>query len=146
MLIRPIEKRDRDEYIKMAKDFYSSPVVLHPIPDENFENTFNELMERDTYAQCFIFEEAEAITGYALIAITFSQEAGGLVVWIEEIHVKEEYRGKGAGSAFFDFLHGKFGDRVKRFRLEVEEENEKAVKLYKSLGYEFFGYDQMVRE
>ena len=33
-----------------------------------------------------------------------------------------------------------------RFRLEVERENEGAVRLYESLGFRFFEYDQMVLE
>ena len=39
--------------------------------------TFNELMNSETYAQCYIFEKDEKRAGYALLAKTFSQEAGG---------------------------------------------------------------------
>ena len=37
------------------------------------------------------------MAGYALLAKTFSQEAGGLVVWLDEMYVRPAYRSKGLG-------------------------------------------------
>lgn len=45
MVFEKIRKNDREEYLAMEHDFYHSPAVLHPIPDENHERTFNVLME-----------------------------------------------------------------------------------------------------
>ena len=145
-MIRKIEEKDKDEYLSMAKDFYSSPAVLHTVANENFQKTFEELMRSDVYAEGFIFEKDGKTAGYALIANTFSQEAGGKVCWIEEIYVKPEFRSEGLGTEFFGYLEKIKSDEVKRFRLEVEIENERAIGLYTSLGYDFFGYDQMVKE
>ena len=82
--------------------------------------------------------------GYAQIARTYSQEAGGPVVWIEELYVKPGYRGRGIGNAFFDLLEKTYPDAA-RFRLEVEEENEGAVRLYERRGYRFIPYRQMIK-
>ena len=84
------------------------------------------------------------VAGYSLLAKTYSQEAGGKVVWIEEIYVLPSFRGRGIGKAFFDFLLQNRPEDVKRLRLEVERENERAVKLYKSFGFDFLDYDQMI--
>ena len=143
-MIRKITEKDKEIYLGMAKQFYQSDVVLSPIPDENIEKTFHLLMEGSPYAEAFIFEFERKIAGYALLARTWSQEAGGEVVWIEEILVLPEFRGKGIGKAFFAFLEKNFP--ACRYRLEVEKENEKAVKLYKALGFEFFPYDQMKKD
>lgn len=143
-MIRKITEKDKECYLEMAKTFYQSDVVLSPIPDENIEKTFHLLMEGTPFAEAFIFEYEEKIAGYALLARTWSQEAGGEVIWIEEILVLPEFRSKGIGKAFFSFLEEKFP--AKRFRLEVEKDNEKAVKLYHSLGFEFFPYDQMKKD
>ena len=141
---RPINATDREEYLAMATDFYNTDAVMHPIPRSHIEATFDELMRADTYAVCHICETADGIVGYALLAKTFSQEAGGLVLWIEELYLKKDYRHHGFGRAFFrDFLAA-LPPEVKRVRLEVELENEGAVKLYQSLGFEFLEYDQMV--
>ena len=44
------------------------------------------------------------IAGYGLIAKTFSQEAGGMVYWLEELYILEEYRSKGLGSEYFRYM------------------------------------------
>lgn len=138
LMIRKIALNDRAEYIKMAEDFYNSPAVLYPVPRAHFENTFDELMKSDTYAEAFIFENEETIAGYGLIAKTYSQEAGGMVVWIEEIYVKEDFRGNGIGSEFLEYV--KENIPAKRYRLETEPENIGAQKLYKRHGFEYFEY------
>ena len=142
--IRPVARGDRKIYLRMAKEFYATDAVLIHVGEENFSATFEELMRSDRYALCYIFELDGAVAGYSLLAKTFSQEAGGQVLWIEEIYVLPEYRGRGIGKAFFDFIIKNKPDKVKRIRLEVERENEGAVKLYKGFGFDFLGYDQMI--
>lgn len=137
-MIRKIQLKDKSEYMKMAEDFYNSPAVLSSVPRSNFEDTFEELMKCSTYAEAFIFECENTICGYGLIAKTFSQEAGGLVVWIEEIYVKSEFRNKGLGSEFIEYI--KENVPAKRYRLETEPENTKAQELYKRHGFELFEY------
>ena len=61
----------------------------------------------------------------------------------EELYLKEEARGKGYGSRFFEMVM-KERTEIRRFRLEVSKANEKAVRLYRRLGFEFLDYDQMV--
>ena len=97
-------------------------------------------------AEIFILEYDSAPAGYALTARSFSQEAGGFVVWIEEIYIREPYRSKGLGREFFNYIEKeKDGDTV-RIRLEVEEKNERAQSLYRQLGYEVLDYVQMIKD
>ncbi len=143
-MIRKIEQSDKSEYLDMVTEFYSSDAVLYKVPSKNFEITFAELMKSDTYAEAFIIEDKGVVAGYALLAKTFSQEAGGLTVWIEELFIKESFRGKGLGKEFFDVLFKTIP--AKRYRLEIEPENEKAIKLYKREGFKSFEYGQMVKD
>ena len=142
--IRPIIEGDREIYLKMAAEFYASDAVLLHVGNEHFSATFSELMRSDEYASCYIFELDGDVAGYSLIAKTYSQEAGGLVLWIEEIYVAPAFRGRGIGKEFFSFLIKNRPASVKRLRLEVERENEGAVRLYKSFGFDFLDYDQMI--
>ena len=88
-----------------------------------------------------VFEADGAICGYAMIAKSFSTEFGKPCVWIEDLYLEEEYRGKGLGSAFFGFIEEKYPDSM--FRLEVEAENEAALRLYKKRGYDTLPYMEM---
>ncbi len=143
---RPLRDTDREDYLAMATAFYNTDAVMHPIPRSHIEATFDELMRSDIYTVCYICETADGIVGYALLAKTFSQEAGGTVLWVEELYLKEGYRHMGLGRAFFDNFFAALPPDVKRVRLEVERENEGAVKLYEFLGFAFLEYDQMVKE
>ncbi|MBQ3075909.1 MAG: GNAT family N-acetyltransferase [Clostridia bacterium] len=145
-MFRPIEEKDREIYLSMTRKFYDSDAVLSPVPTENFARTFDRLIQGSPFADAFIFEESGNAVGYALLARTWSQEAGGEVIWIEEIYLEPSARSKGYGSAFFRFLQEEYAPGAKRFRLEVEKENEGAVALYERLGFEFFPYDQMRKD
>ncbi len=145
-MIRKITKEDRETYITLAKEFYRAGVTLDVVDTKNIEITFDELMRSDVYAECYFIEHEEKVAGFALLAKTFSQEAGGLVIWLEELYIRPEYRSKGLGTEFFEYLENNMGSEVKRIRLEVEEENTRVVKLYEKLGFKWFAYDQMVKE
>lgn len=145
-MIRKIRKSDKSFYLDMAKNFYCSDAVHHNIPETNISNTFNELMRSDNYAVGYIMEYENHTAGYALLTKTFSQEAGGMVLWIDEIYVMPEYRCRSLGHEFFSYLKNNLCDNVKRIRLEVEDSNKKAVSLYKSIGFEDLPYSQMIKD
>lgn len=143
-MIRKLTPADRDVYLRFTEAFYASDAVMTPIPLAFRERTFDELMRSDTYASGYLLEADGQPVGYALTAKTFSQEAGGMVIWIEELFVLPEYRSHGLGSEFFTYLMEVAEPDAARFRLEVEEENEGAVRLYCRRGFERLPYDSMV--
>ena len=77
-------ENDKELYITMAEEFYNSDAVLHPIPRDHFEKTANEALRSDEYVEIYLLEYEGETAGYGLTARTFSQEAGGQVLWIEE--------------------------------------------------------------
>lgn len=141
--IRQLEARDKEVYFSLASAFYQSDAVIHPVPVKNIEATFNEMMRSRDYVDCYIAFEEETAVGFFLIAKTFSQEAGGMVIWVEEIYVYERFRGKGYGSELMKFIESRFP--APRYRLEIEPDNDKARKLYNKLGYKFLPYEQMLK-
>ncbi|MBQ9886703.1 MAG: GNAT family N-acetyltransferase [Lachnospiraceae bacterium] len=145
-MIRKINSNDREEYITLAKEFYRAGVTLEVIDTKNIELTFDEMMRSDEYAECYFIEDKGNTVGFALLAKTFSQEAGGMVIWLEELYIRPQYRSMGYGTEFFEYLEANMDSRVKRVRLEVEEENTRVVDLYKRMGFKMFAYDQMVKE
>lgn len=141
-MIRRIKESDRELYYKYVDLFYHSDVVNAPVPEINYELTFNEFMRSDDYVWCYIFEEDGKPCGFAMLSKTFSQEAGGISVTVEEIYIEEEYRNRGLGTQFFEYM--KENIPAARYRIEVEEDNEKAKRLYERMGFEVLPYVQMV--
>lgn len=84
--------------------------------------------------------------GYALLARSFSQEAGGMVTWIEELYIRPEFQGHGLGTAFFQFLEAQNDGTVKRYRLEYEPDNLRGAALYRRLGFTPLTYGQMIKD
>lgn len=140
---RRIEPRDREEFLSMSEEFYASEAVLHAVPTEYHALAFEELMRSDAYLECYMIEVDEQAVGYALLVKTYSREAGGLNIWVDELYLRADYRGLGAGSAFFAFLEKTHP--AARYRLETEPENERAQKLYRRMGYRALPYLQMIK-
>jgi ribosomal protein S18 acetylase RimI-like enzyme len=146
-VIRRIERGDRKRYVELVKAFYSSPAVLESVPEENILATFEEMMRSRDYVQgFFLLADNGQVAGYALVVKSFSQEAGGMVLWVDELYILKEYRSLGLGGKFLDFLQENLAEDVKRIRLEVEEDNSRAMSLYQRLGFEELPYVQMIME
>ena len=133
---------DKRAFLEMSREFYSSDAVLHAVDPSFHEKAFAELLRSGTYLTCFVFECGDRVAGYALLSKMFSREAGGMVVWIEEIYVRSAFRGRGVGGAFFAWLRANVP--AIRYRLEVEPSNERAQSLYRRLGFSELPYVQMV--
>lgn len=145
-MIRRIEKKDREAFLALTRAFYASDAVLHPIPETYHSAVFDELMRSEVYAEGYILEHEGIPAGYALLAKSFSHEAGGLVVWVEELYTAPAYRGRGLGREFFAFLGRKYGAAAKRVRLETEPDNKRAEAFYRRLGFEELAYRQFYKE
>nr|WP_316624985.1 GNAT family N-acetyltransferase [uncultured Ruminococcus sp.] len=141
-MFRKITEADREMYYRYADIFYHTDVVNAPVPTENYRVTFDEMMRSDTYVTGYIFEDGGEPCGFVLLSRTFSQEAGGLSVTIEEIYIDPEHRSKGLATEFFEWL--KSDKSIMRLRLEVEDHNKGAMRLYERMGFELLPYLQMV--
>ncbi|MCI7125378.1 MAG: GNAT family N-acetyltransferase [Agathobaculum sp.] len=144
MLIRQIQPSDRDYFLQSVHAFYHSPAVDHEIPAQNAARTFELLMHGTPYADCLIAEdETGAPRAYCLLALTWSNEAGGLCVWLDELMVDDALRGQGIGKKLIAAVHEKYNTAA-RYRLEVTAANPRAAALYHLLGFEALPYEQMV--
>jgi len=144
MTIREIAAADREAFLELMDEFYHSEAVLHPVPRAYMERSFAELMRSGEYLQAWFLETGDALAGYALISRSFSPEAGGTVIWLEELYLRPDYRGQGMGGEFLGWM--KENVPAARYRLEVEPENHRVKALYRRYGFEIFPYQQMVLE
>ena len=139
--IRKITKDDKLEVINMMREFYSSPAVFTNGSEEIFSSNLFACINNSPYLDGYVFIENDKIVGYGMIAKSFSTEFGKPCYWIEDIYIKKEFRGKKIGKTFFDFVFSEYKNGI--FRLEVEKENENAVKLYESCGFTYLPYLEM---
>ena len=139
--IRRMKDNDREAVLDMMRVFYASSAVLSNGSEEIFRADVDECCKDSPYLEGYVFESGEDICGYGMLAKSFSTEFGRPCIWIEDIYVKEDFRGLGIGSRCLGFVEEK--DPVALLRLEAEPENERAVGVYKRCGFEVLPYMEM---
>ena len=139
--IRKIFKKDKNIVINMMEEFYSSPAVSTNGSKEIFNANVNACIKKSPYLEGFVFETEGKVIGYGMVAKSYSTEFGKPCFWIEDLYLLENYRGKKIGEQFFNFVFDRYKNGI--FRLEVEKENENAVKLYERCGFNYLPYLEM---
>lgn len=140
-IIRPITQNDKQTVLSMMETFYTSPAVFTNGSKEIFTADIDACISDNPFLEGFVIENSGEILGYTMIAKSFSTEFGKPCIWIEDIYIKEACRGRGLGNIVLDFINQNYKNCI--FRLEVEEENENAVKLYKKHGFTVLPYMEM---
>jgi len=145
MHIRKIQKKDYDTILNMMKVFYASDaLVVHP-PVEVIERTLSCAVEDNGLVEAFVFDTGDALAGYGMVTKSFSTEAGGICIWIEDIYIEPQYRGKGLGGSFLAFVEERYREKAVRLRLEAEPENARAMAAYHKAGFRELAYTQLYK-
>ena len=143
--LRPMEAPDREEVIRMMRGFYASEAVHSNGSEEVFNNDVDACVSDNPFASGYVFtREDGSICGYSMLAHSYSTEYGRPVIWIEDLFIEEDARGKGLGAVLFDFIKEKYPDHI--HRLEVEDTNLRAIRTYKKNGFTTLPYAEMIRE
>lgn len=146
-MVRKAIASDAPALGEMFREFYDSPAVLHPVPENYHEKTLEELFSPNSRQMAYVFEKEGVPVGYALLSDKFSHEAGGMEWWLEEFYVREAHRGEGLGHEFLQILTQQaVMQNIRRLRLEIEPDNFRAARLYESMGFECLPYAQMIRK
>ncbi len=147
MEIRDLALEDRAAALSLIEEFYASPGVLHPVPIAQYEAIYGEMCNGGSpRVRGLGLWAGGVLAGYCALTFGFSTEAGGPVVLLEELYIKEEHRGGGSGTAVLRWLEREYGGRAARIRLEVMPDNARAIRLYERMGYTVLPYVQMVKE
>ena len=137
-MIRKMTAQDAPQILDMMRVFYASPAVLSNGSEEIFQNDVAECVSDSPYLEGYVFEEAGQLQGYAMVAKSFSTEFGKRCIWIEDLYVLPPYRSGGLGHSFLQHIQQLYPGAL--FRLEAEQENEGAVRLYEKMGFEALPY------
>ena len=140
--IRPLCSADRPAVLKMMRAFYTSPAVLSNGSEDIFQKDIDACLSNNSFLEGYVFVEGESILGYAMIARSFSTEFGKPCVWIEDLYILESYRSKGVGALFLQYLKERFSGCL--LKLEVEEENARAMHFYQKHGFHVLPYTEMI--
>ena len=100
--------------------------------------TLDRLRAEPLRGRALVLDSRGTLAGFCLLASFWSNELGGEVCIVDELYLKEEWRGAGHGSALIEALKS---DRSLwplqpvAFELEVSPRNPDARRLYERLGF-----------
>jgi GNAT superfamily N-acetyltransferase len=134
MTIRPATIADTDEILALIYElalYEKAPEEAKATPAQIIESFFCE----NPQVFCEIVEEDGAIVGLAIWFLNYSTWLGKHGIYLEDLFIRPQYRGKGYGKALLKHLAAICDERgYGRFQWWVLNWNEPSIEFYKSLG------------
>ena len=94
------------------------------------------VLEGLPYGVAYLIGPPRAPIGYIVVCFGWSVEFGGLDAIIDELYIRPGVRGRGiATEALIALPRALAEGGLRAIHLEVDRENEKAIKLYKRAGF-----------
>jgi GNAT superfamily N-acetyltransferase len=134
MNIRPAKTSDIDEILALIYE-----LALYEKAPEEAKATKSQIMESffsdDPKVFCEIVEVEGEIAGLAIWFLNYSTWQGKHGIYLEDLFVRPQFRGRGIGKALLKHLAGICVDRgYGRFQWWVLDWNEPSIEFYKALG------------
>jgi GNAT superfamily N-acetyltransferase len=130
--------------IKIRKaDEHDYPVIFSMIRDfaafencsDRLANSLEQMKEEKEYINCFVAEiDSKEIVGYVVHLFAYYTWFGKSL-YMDDLYVKEKYRGKGVGRSLIDaVIDFAKKENCHKLRWQVSSWNESAIGFYKNLG------------
>ncbi|NCW94682.1 MAG: GNAT family N-acetyltransferase [Actinobacteria bacterium] len=136
MKIRPARKDEASIILQLIKDlaeYEKAPDEVKASEKEIIETIFAD----NPKVFCDLVEVDGDIAGMAIWFLNYSTWQGKHGIYLEDLYVKPEYRGRGYGKALLQHLAGICNERgYGRFQWWVLDWNSPAIEFYRSLGAE----------
>jgi ribosomal protein S18 acetylase RimI-like enzyme len=131
---RTANASDADTLVEMMRDFNAHERIA--FVEAEVRAVLARLFADDSFGlACLILLNGE-VAGYVVITFGFSIEFRGRDAFIDELFVKDEFRGRGLGPAAVRLAEGVCRDRgVRALHLEVERQNTRAQSVYHRAGF-----------
>jgi GNAT superfamily N-acetyltransferase len=95
------------------------------------------LLENPNFGRAWLILDGGTPVGYAVLCFGYSLEWLGRDAFVDELFLREEYRGRGWGRATMAFLEDAARELgIKTLHLGVEASNNRALRLYESVGFQ----------
>jgi ribosomal protein S18 acetylase RimI-like enzyme len=120
--------------LPMMETFYA--IDGYPIDIEKSKALFKTFIADESLGKSWMIYADGKPAGYVILTFIFSFEYGGKIAFIDELYIKDVFRGKGIGKASVTFMKEqatKLG--LKLLYLEVEHHNSNAQELYLKSGF-----------
>jgi len=118
----------------LVREFYSFEKLT--LDELRYRKLASLLVEDQTVGRLLLGFEGNEIAGYAVVGFGFSLEFGGRDALLDELYVRQEFRGRGLGSQFISAVEEICrAEEITAVHLEADHFNARAHDYYKRLGF-----------
>lgn len=137
MLVRNIVEKDAETFYSLAKSFYDSGATKREYNQESAEKTFKQVISKHENLWGYIITDLtdDVVVGYALLASYWCHEENGNVLILDELFIHPDFRHKGFGKRFLNWIEQEFHDFAVAITLDVLSTNIVAQELYNKSGF-----------
>ena len=131
---RPAEPADIETLAALCRELYVHDGT--PFHEERHRPAITELIAHPDWGRIFLIEIAGEIAGYMVFTLGYSLEFAGRDAFLDELYLREPFRGRGIGTNATEFLCD-FAKSlgVRAIHLEVERANTPAQEFYRKHGF-----------
>ncbi len=133
---------DIDTLLDYMAEYYAFDRI--PYDRQASHSALEGLINDRSLGRVWLIRSGDEAAGYCVLTLWYSLEFRGRTAFIDELFVREKFRGRGIGTqalAFLEETARQLG--VKALRLEVESKNADARRLYGKAGFKSEDRDLM---
>lgn len=132
---RAFRPDDADAVAALIFGLYREDHSIKEMSLDKIQRTFDHLRAHPALGQVVVFDAGGEVAGYSILINFWSNEYGGNILYVDELYIRADHRGRGMGTAFLRRVAaGDFGPAV-ALQLEVTGGNLEARRLYERLGF-----------
>jgi GNAT superfamily N-acetyltransferase len=124
---------DIDPLIELVQEFYQFENMTF---DEGVIKAFTALLSDEQLGMIWLICDRDRPIGYVALTFFFSMEYHGRCGLVDELYIREAYRGKGIGKKVFILIEEYLqSQKMRSLSLVVDFWNDRAESLYVKLGF-----------
>lgn len=123
-----------ERVLELMREFYEAERLR--FDEAVARRVLGELREVPSLGRVYLVMDGEAVAGYLVLAFGYSLEFHGRDAMVDELYVREPFRGRGLGAACLAWAEEVCrSEGVRALHLEVDHANPRAKRLYHRHGY-----------
>jgi ribosomal protein S18 acetylase RimI-like enzyme len=131
---KPATPNDIEPLIAMMRELYAHDGLA--FDEANARRALSGLIADKTFGRAFLIIIAGEVAGYVVLTFGYSLEFHGRDAFVDELYLRDDYRGQGIGKRALRFLTEICAaEGVGALHLEVERSNTPAQAVYRKFGF-----------
>jgi ribosomal protein S18 acetylase RimI-like enzyme len=137
-VLQPVGPDEVAELLTLAREFHLEDG--HPL-DAGGERAIRQTCAGHPMVRGYLVREGEATLGYCVITLGFGIEFGGPDIFLDDLYLVQEARGRGVGDAVMAAIGAEaLRHKARAIHLVVAPGNERAQRLYRRSGFAHADY------